>query len=101
MAFGLVGMSIACWVALPALSVWTEAGEEVVWIVADSDEERSEEGKQGEEEAADDEVKKWSEEGQCRWRSHELAVLWQRELSQGAWEVPYRDGVFEPPEMRA
>ena len=78
---------------------WEE--EEVVWLMSDADDERGEENKQGEEEAADDEVKKWSEWSE--WNSEALVMheLNRTSTAHRAWDAPFRKGVFEPPEMKA
>ena len=67
--------------------------------MSDADDERSEENKQGEEEAADDEVKKWSEWSDCNPKVMSLTVLSRSVAKNRQWSAPYRRGVFEPPEM--
>ena len=93
-------MSLMCWVVLPSSFAWDEADDVSAWMVVDGDEDRGEENKQGEEEALDDEVKKWSE------RSTSY-VTYTRPMLDGhgtslkwSWEDPHRKGLFEPPEMK-
>ena len=86
---------------MPCASALNWGEEEVVWFMSDVDDERSEENKQGEEEAADDEVKKWSE-----WSEWNAEALTMHKLNRTAtghrdWDAPFRKGVFEPPEMKA
>ena len=73
----------------------------MVWCISDVDDERGEENKQGEEEAADDEVKKWSEWSE--WNAEALAMhkLNRTATAHKNWDAPFRKGVFEPPEMKA
>ena len=66
----------------------TELGEEeVVWFMSDADDERGEKNKQGEEEAADDEVKKWSE-----WSEWNAEALAMHELNRTA--TAHRIGIL-------
>ena len=86
------------WVVIPAIAVLEWGEDEVVWIISDKDDERSEENKQGEEEAADDEVKKWS----GWWNGKENAQMMFRFHcffgSNWGWDNPYSSGIFEPPQ---
>lgn len=72
-----------------------------MWFMTDADDERGEENKQGEEEAVDDEVKKWSEWSE--WNAEALAMhgLNSTATAHINWDAPFRKGVFEPPEMKA
>jgi len=98
-AFALGILSIVCWVAMPCASAFNGGEEEVVWLMSDADDERGEENKQGEEEAADDEVKKWSEWSDWNPKVMSLTVLSRSVATNRQWSAPYRRGVFEPPEM--
>ncbi|MAI24349.1 MAG: hypothetical protein CL828_09845 [Crocinitomicaceae bacterium] len=94
-------LSIVCWVVMPCASAFDWGEEEVVWFIADSDDERSEENKQGEEEAADDELKKWSDLAERKAETMAMHELNLSSTANRAWDSPYRRGVFEPPEMKA
>lgn len=69
-------------------------------MLADAEEERGEENKQGEEEVSDDEVKKWSESGSFPVKQVPLKSRWQGMTFQWIWEDIHRTGSFEPPEMK-
>ena len=73
----------------------------MVWLMTDADDERGEENKQGEEEAADDEVKKWSEWSEWNAKALALHELNRTATAHRYWDSPFRTGVFEPPEMKA
>lgn len=93
-------MSLVCWVVLPSGFVWQGEGEDTAWMLVDAEEDRGEENKQGEEEASDDEVKKWSEGNLVP--AKQVPLMFQRQGMelQWAWEDPHRKGSFEPPEMK-
>lgn len=93
-------MSVVCWVVIPSGLAWQGEGEEVAWMLVDADEERGEENKQGEEEASDDEVKKWSESSSI-FGTNTCAMFERPGMElQWTWEDPHRKGLFEPPEMK-
>ena len=100
-AFALGLLSIVCWVGLPCASALNWGEGEVVWLMTDADDERGEENKQGEEEAADDEVKKWSEWSEWNAKALALYELNRTATAHRDWDSPFRKGVFEPPEMKA
>ena len=54
---------------------------------------------EGEQEAADDEVKKWSEWSDWNPKVMSLTVLSRSVAANRQWSAPHRRGVFEPPEM--
>ena len=83
---------------MPCAAAFNSGEEEVVWLMADADDEHSEKNKQGEEEAADDEVKKWSEWSDWNPKVMCLTVLSRSVATNRKWSAPYRRGVFEPPE---
>ena len=83
---------------MPCAAAFNSGEEEVVWLMADADDEHSEKNKQGEEEAADDEVKKWSEWSDWNPKVMCLTVLRRSVATNRKWSAPYRRGVFEPPE---
>lgn len=83
---------------MPCAAAFNSGEEEVVWLMADADDEHSEKNKQGEEEAADDEVKKWSEWSDWNPKVMSLIVLSCSVATNWQWSAPYRRGVFEPPE---
>lgn len=99
-ALFFAAMSLVCWVVLPSGLAWQGEGEETAWMLADAEEERGEDNKQGEEEASDDEVKKWSEGSSVRLKRVPLMFQWQGMALQWTWEDPHRKGLFEPPEMK-
>lgn len=93
-------MTLMCWVVLPSAITWEGLGEEAGWMLADADEDRSEENKQGEEETSDDEVKKWSERSVVSAHHAPPKSQCQGTSLPWTWEVPYRKGLFEPPEVK-
>lgn len=67
----------------------------------DLEEDRGEENNQGEEEAADDEVKKDSPSNAKHGSQFVVFKRAKWTVGQSIWSVPDGKGVFEPPEVKA
>jgi len=100
-AVTLMCLSLACWVVLPAFNAFDCFDDASAFYAVDLEEDRGEENNQGEEEVADDEVKKDSPTNE-KGRSH-FAVCKRAKwtVGQSIWNVPDGKGVFEPPEVKA
>lgn len=94
-------LSFACWVVFPAFNAFDCSDDASVIFAMDLEEDRGEENNQGEEESADDEVKKDSPtyDRHCSPFAVLKRAVWS--VGQSIWEAPDGNGVFEPPEVKA